>query len=401
MEFTCKYAKESGEVVRAVQVGQNETEIRDRLEEQGLLVLSIQKNTWSLLPGGRRNKTSFRAEDFIVFNQQFVALIRAGLPILRALDLLKDRIASPQLQRHIATVREKVVSGTALSVALEEEQVFPKVYTASVFAGERSGNLVEVLTRYIHYEKTIMTAGKKFRNSLIYPAFLVVLSIVMVGVILAFVIPRFAELYSGLNAALPMPTQVLIAISTTIQDSLILIVPLLIGGPILFSFWSKSAGGRIKIDDMKLRLPVLGKVWSMFAIAQLSRTLSTLLEGGIPLVTALQVANEASGNRVIADALAESTVRVQEGISLADSLEGTGRFPTLALEMIRVGEETGSMPEMLNHVADFYDEDVDLRLTAILSWVEPVILIFVAGFVAMILVSLYLPIFSIGSRAAP
>jgi type IV pilus assembly protein PilC len=152
---------------------------------------------------------------------------------------------------------------------------------------------------------------------------------------------------------------------------------------------------------MKLRLPVLGKVWSMFAIAQLSRTLSTLLEGGIPLVTALQVANEASGNRVIADALAESTVRVQEGISLADSLEATGRFPTLALEMIRVGEETGSMPEMLNHVADFYDEDVDLRLSAILSWVEPVILIFVAGFVAMILVSLYLPIFSIGSRAAP
>ena len=221
----------------------------------------------------------------------------------------------------------------------------------------------------------------------------------MVGVILAYVIPRFAELYTGLNTALPLPTQVLIAVSTTIQDSLILIVPLVVGGPILFRLWSKSAGGRNKIDDLKLRLPVLGNVWLMFAIAQLSRTLSTLLQGGIPLVTALQVAHEASGNRVIADALADSTIRVQEGTSLADSLEATGRFPQLALEMIRVGEETGAMPDMLNHVADFYDEDVDLRLTALLSWVEPIILIFVASFVALILVSLYLPIFSIGSRA--
>ncbi len=399
MEFTCKYAKPSGEVVRAVHVGQSEEEIRDRLQEQGLLLLSIQKRTRSLLPGGGRKKTSFRAEDFIVFNQQFVALIRAGLPILRALDLLKDRITNPQLQKHIQAVREKVVSGTALSEAMQEERVFPRVYTASVFAGERSGNLVEVLTRYIHYEKTMMTVGKKFRNSLIYPAFLVVLSIVMVGVILAYVIPRFAELYTGLNTALPLPTQVLIAVSTTIQDSLILIVPLVVGGPILFRLWSKSAGGRNKIDDLKLRLPVLGNVWLMFAIAQLSRTLSTLLQGGIPLVTALQVAHEASGNRVIADALADSTIRVQEGTSLADSLEATGRFPQLALEMIRVGEETGAMPDMLNHVADFYDEDVDLRLTALLSWVEPIILIFVASFVALILVSLYLPIFSIGSRA--
>ena len=400
MDFVCKYAKPSGEVVRVVNQGSTAEEVRGRLEEQGLLVLSVQPKSWSGF-GWRRRTIEFKPEEFLLFNQQFVALIRAGLPILRSLDLLKDRISNPALQTRIASVRERVVSGTSLSQALEEEGVFPRVYTASVFAGERSGNLVDVINRYVHYQKILMTAGKKFRNSLIYPAFLVVLSIVMVGVILAYVIPRFAELYAGMNSALPLPTQVLIIIATTIEDSLIVTIPLIIGGAVAFRIWAGSAGGRSRIDDLKLRLPVLGNIWTMFAIAQLSRTLATLLQGGIPLVSALEVAHEASGNRVIADAIAKAIVSVREGMSLAGGLEAGGRFPDLALEMIQVGEQTGALPEMLNHVADFYDEDVDLRLTALLSWVEPVILIFVAGFVAAVLVSLYLPIFSIGSRGLP
>ena len=400
MEFTCKYAKPTGEVVRAVYQGASAEEVRDRLQDQGLLVLSVRRKSWAGFRF-RRKTTEFKPEEFIAFNQQFAALIRAGLPILRSLDLLKDRISNPALQSRISSVRERVLSGTALSQALEEEGVFPRVYTASVFAGERSGNLVDVINRYIHYEKTLMTAGKKFRNSLIYPAFLVVLSIMMVGVILGYVIPRFAELYAGLNADLPLPTQVLIAVATTIQSSLVVTVPLIIGGAIALRFWAGSARGRSRIDDVKLRLPVLGNIWTMFAIAQLSRTLATLLQGGIPLVSALEVAHEASGNRVIADAIANAIVSVREGMSLAAGLEAGGRFPDLALEMIQVGEQTGALPEMLNHVADFYDEDVDLRLTAMLGWVEPVILVFVAGFVAAVLISLYLPIFSIGSRGVP
>ncbi len=399
MEFDCRYAKPNGDVVREVYVGQTAEEIRGRIREQGFLPLSVKPRIWSLPSLGRGRAKGFTPQDFIAFNQQFVALIRAGLPILRSLDLLRNRITNPSLRSHIEKVRDRVHSGTALSEALEEEGVFPKVYTASVFAGERSGNLEEVIQRYVRYEKIIFTATKKFRNSLIYPAFLVVLSIVMVGVILGYVIPRFAELYEGLGAGLPLPTQVLIALGTTIQGSLILGIPLLVGLVIIFRVWSGSVRGRIWIDDFKLRVPVLGTVWSMFAIAQLARTLSTLLSGGIPLVSALEVARESSGNRVVAGAIAEGTARVREGKSLADSLEATGRFPELALEMIQVGEQTGALPDMLNHVADFYDEDLDLRLTALLSWVEPVILIFVAGFVAAILVSLYLPIFSIGTTA--
>jgi type IV pilus assembly protein PilC len=246
----------------------------------------------------------------------------------------------------------------------------------------------------------MLTAAKKFRNSLIYPAFLVVLSIVMVSVILTFVIPQFAELYAGMNTDLPVPTQVLIAVSATIQSSALLFVPLVVGAAIAFRVWTRSAGGRAWLDDLKLRIPVMGNVWTMLAMAQLSRTLSTLLQGGIPLVPALEVARESSGNRVIADAIEYGMGRVREGMSLADALEETRKFPELAIEMIGVGEQTGALPEMLNHVADFYDEDLDLRLTALLGWVEPAILILVAGFVAMILVSLYLPIFSIGSAGA-
>ena len=401
MEFNCRYARPNGEVVRDVHVGQSAEEIRNRLRKQGFLPLSVQPRVWSLGFGSRKKEAGFKPEDLVIFNQQFVALIRAGLPILRSLDLLRNRITNPKLRSHIQSVRDRVLSGASLSEALEEEQVFPKIYTASIFAGERSGNLVEVIQRYVRYEKTFITAGKKFRNSLIYPAFLVVLSIVMVGVIIGFVVPRFGELYSSLNAQLPLPTQLLISVANVVQTSLILIIPLLLGVLVLFRMWSGSIRGRSWIDGLKLRLPVLGTIWSMFAIAQLARTLSTLLQGGIPLVSALEVARESSGNRVIADAISDGRVRVQEGISLADALEETGKFPALAIEMIGVGEQTGALPDMLNHVADFYDEDLDLRLSALLSWVEPLILIFVAVFVALILVSLYLPIFSIGAQAVP
>src|SRR5256712_204223 len=212
MEFNCKYAKPSGEVVKAVLVGQNMDEVQHRLQEQGFLPMAIRPRGWSISLRRRKRQETVKSEDFIMFNQQFVALIRAGLPILRGLDLLKDRIRNPLLQRHIADVRDRVHSGALLSEAMRVQGIFPTVYTASVFAGERSGNLVEVITRYIQYEKTILTVRKRFLNSLTYPAFLVVLSIVMVVVILTYVIPRFAELYAGLNTALPVSTQILIGV---------------------------------------------------------------------------------------------------------------------------------------------------------------------------------------------
>jgi type IV pilus assembly protein PilC len=396
MEFTVKYAKPTGEVVTAVVVGQNTEEVRHRLQEQGFLPIAIRSRTWSLRP--RRRQATVKAEDFILFNQQFVALIRAGLPILKSLDLLKDRIANPLLRQHISDVRDRVFSGALLSEALRAQGIFPTVYTASIFAGERSGNLVEVINRYVQYEKTILSVRKRFVNSLIYPVFLVVLAIVMIAVILTYVIPRFAELYKDLNTPLPITTRVLIAISESIQTHLILIVPIVIGVLIVLRIWAGSQRGGHWVDEFKLKAPVVGNLWTMFSMAQLSRTLATLLQGGIPLVAALETARDASGNRVIGDSIRGAITQVREGKALSDSLEKSGHFPDLALEMVRVGEQTGSLPDMLNHVADFYDEDVNIRSTALLSWVEPMILVVVAVFIATVLISLYMPIFSLGSQ---
>jgi type IV pilus assembly protein PilC len=397
MEFTCKYAKPTGEVVKAVLVGQNMDEVRHRLQEQGLLPIAIRPRGWSFSFRKRKRHKVIKPEDFILFNQQFVALIRAGLPILKGLDLLKERISNLLLRQHILDVRERVHSGALLSEALRAQGIFPTVYTASIFAGERSGNLVEVINRYVQYEKTILTVRKRFLNSLIYPAFLVVLAIVMVGVILTYVIPQFASLYSGLNVPLPMTTQVLIAASNGLREHLVLILPLVIGSIAAIKIWGGTSRGEHWVDELKLKAPIVGNLWTMFSMAQLSRTLATLLQGGIPLVAALEVARDASGNRVIGDSIRQGIIQVREGKSLSDSLERSGHFPDLALEMIRVGEQTGSLPDMLNHVADFYDEDVNIRGAALLSWVEPVILIFVAVFIAVVLISLYMPVFSIRS----
>jgi type IV pilus assembly protein PilC len=397
MEFDCKYAKPSGEIVTATLVGQTLEEVRHHLQEQGLLPISVRQKGWALNLKRERG-VRIKQENFILFNQQLSALIKAGLPILRSLDLLKAQIKNPLLKRHVIDVRDRVHSGAMLSEALRAQGVFPSVYVASIFAGERSGDLVNVINRHILYEKTIMSVRKRFVNSLIYPAFLILLSIVMVGVILAYVIPKFAELYHDLNVDLPLPTRILIAVASTIQSQLVIVLPALAITIIGLWVWAGTGAGRMWFDKVKLKLPVLGNLWTMFSMAQLSRTLAMLLQGGTPLLTALEVTRDASGNAVISSSIAYAIGQVREGKSLSDSLEKTGHFPTLSLEMMRVGEQTGSLPEMLNHVADFYDEDVNIKATALLSYVEPVILIFVATFVAYILVSLYLPIFSLGAK---
>jgi len=397
MEFTVKYAKPTGEVIKSVLVGQNPDEVRHRLQEQGFLPIAIRSRGWSLSLRPRKRRQIVKPDDFILFNQQFVALIRAGLPILKSLDLLKDRISNPLLRQHISNVRDRVFSGALLSEAIRAQGIFPTVYTASVFAGERSGNLVEVITRFVQYQKTILSVRKKFLNSLIYPMFLIVLAVGMIAVILTYVIPKFAELYADLNTPLPVTTRVLIAVSGTIRENLAIVVPALVGVIVILKIWTSSRRGMHWIDELKLKAPVIGHLWTMFSMAQLARTLATLLQGGIPLVPALESAREASGNRVIAESISSAITQVREGRPISDSLQQTGHFPELALEMIRVGEQTGSLPDMLNHVADFYDEDVNMRSTALLGWVEPVILLVVAVFIATVLISLYMPIFSLGS----
>ena len=399
-EFLCRLSDPSGRVVNASYNSVSESELRRRLEDQGFFVYSVRekgKSLSTLLPlsAGRRK---IKSREFVIFNQQFLALIHAGLPILKSLELLTQREKDEQFRIVLLDIGERVKGGALLSEAFEAQGMFPKVYTASLFAGEKSGGLEEVLGRFIQYQKTVNATRNKIKTALTYPSILAVLLVVLVSFLLAEVVPRFAQFYAGMDASLPAMTVLLVDISQAIRGHLI--AGMLVSGALLvvLTMWARSIQGRSQIDRLKLRLPVIGDVWSKFLFAQLSRTLSTLLSGGTPLVGSLEIVADSTGNRVVTQALNQAVVAVREGQSLSKSLEPSGVVPEVAIEMIEVGESSGNLSEMLGHVADFYDEEVNTRLNQLFTYIEPILLMILAIIVAFVLVALYLPIFSLSSR---
>ena len=399
-QFFCRLADSSGKIINATYDSVSESELRHRLEDQGFFVYSVQekgKGLAILFPfsTGRRK---IKRRDFIIFNQQFVALITAGLPILKSLDLLAQREKEEQFRTILQDIVERVKGGALLSEAFEAQGVFSKVYTASLFAGEKSGNLEAVLGRFIQYQKTINTTRNKIKSALTYPLILAILLVVLVSYLLADVVPRFAQLYAGMGASLPSMTQFLVGISQAIRSQFVSGILFLGGLFVILSMWGRSLQGRTYVDRLKLRLPIVGEVWGKFLFAQLSRTLSTLLSGGTPLVGSLDIVADSTGNVVITQALKVAVVSIREGQSLSKSLGSTGVVPALAVEMVEVGESSGNLSEMLGHVADFYDEEVNTRLNQLFTYIEPIILVILAVIVAFVLAALYLPIFSLSSR---
>jgi type IV pilus assembly protein PilC len=398
-EWVLKYADSRGEIHQQVANAVSEQELRDKYTQQGFLVYSVRpRDRIKALAPGLRGRQKVNVEKFLIFNQQFVTLVRAGLPILRGLDLLSERLTDPRLGKYIRAVRDDVKNGALLSDAFHKQGVFPPVYVTSILAGEKSGSLVEVLERYIAYQKLSLAVRKKVLVSLIYPALLLVLVIALIVFLITYVVPNFAQLYSSMQAQLPRPTQILIAIGTTAQEYVVGVFVALLVGILGFRIWSRRASARRKLDRIKLRTPILGEIWIKYQVAQLARVLSTLLVGGIPLVQALETAARSLGTQLLQSALEKAGQLVKEGQSLSSSLETTKVVPGLAIDMIEVGESTGALPQMLASVAEFYEDDVNTRMTAALSLIEPVIMVFMGVFVAFVLVSLYLPIFSLAEN---
>lgn len=394
-DFVLKYADASGAIHNQVAEAASEQEIRDRLSQQGYLVYSVtlKGGLAAGLTGGRRKKLNL--EKFLIFNQQFVTLIKAGLPILKGLDLLADRLVDPKLAPYVNAVRDDVRHGSLLSDAFARQEIFPSVYVTSVLAGEKSGALAEVLERFITYQRTALAIRKKVILSLIYPTFLVILVIGLIIFLVTYVVPNFAELYGNMSANLPKMTQLLIAVGTTARSYILLMVGFVVALGIGLRIWSRRESARLLIDRVKLRVPVFGEIWVKYQVAQFSRVLSTLLQGGIPLVQALGTASESLGTPLLKQALEKAVRMVREGQTLSSSLSATGIFPALSIDMVEVGESTGALPSMLNSVADFYEDDVGTRMSAALSMIEPAIMIFMGIFVAFVLIALYLPIFSL------
>ncbi|HLJ28070.1 MAG TPA: type II secretion system F family protein [Candidatus Angelobacter sp.] len=397
-EFLIKMADERGHVLQQVENGVSEKDVRERFVQRGYLVYSVQGRT-GLFGGnlfGRRRK--IKTDEFIIFNQQFVTLIKAGLPILLGLDLLRKRQRNPFFRSLLENVRERVKSGELLSEAFEAQGQMSRIYTTTLLAGERSGNLEEVLSRYIGYQRITATFRKKLLSSLWYPALLILALTVMLSFLITYVVPKFAELYQSFDASLPETTKLMLALGSTLQSYFYIVAPAIVGVFLILITWFRSEQGANVIDSVRFKMPVLGNIWMKYQVAMFSRTLSTLLAGGMPLVPSLETASSAINSRKIARNVEHAARRVREGGSLSGSLEEAGFFPELAIEMIEVGESTGALPTMLNSVAEFYEEDVQNALTASLQLVEPILLIIMACVVAFVLVSLYLPIFSLGSQ---
>ena len=397
-EFVCKVVDAHGQVSVQVEKAGSEAELRQRLAEKGLFIYSVRSRA---LPAfawrwpARRRRLS--ANDFLLFNQQFVTLIRAGLPILRALDLLAERTGRPGLRAVLDHIRQGVRGGASLSEAFQTQGVFPAVYTTSLLAGERSGNLAGVLEYYIGYQKVSGTVRRRLLAALVYPALLVLVAAGVLTFVIAYVIPRFAELYAEMNASLPALTVAVVSFALEVRASLLLLA--LLATVVLGAAFvaTRTAAGAQALDRARMKVPLVGGILLKFRLAQFSRTLSTLLAGGIPLVPSLEVSAGAMESPVLREAIGTAAQRVREGQSLHGALAGTGVVPGLVTEMIEVGETTGALPAMLNSVAEFYEEELNAHLTALLALVEPLLLLAVAATVLVILIALYLPIFSVGT----
>ncbi len=395
-EFVCKVGDTAGRILNQIETAQSEAEARQKLLERGLYVFSVRTNLDVIgqLTKGRRDR-EIRPEDFLIFNQQFNTLVKAGLPILKALDLLAERAAAPRLRPILADVRQRVREGALLSEALSAQGSFPPVYVTVIAAGERSGNLTGVLDQYISYLRVSTGFRSKLITALIYPSVLVAVAILVVTYVVTYAMPQFASLYSELNIPLPAPTRILLSVATPLRSYFLILVAIVVFGGIAVFIWTRSARGALAIDRLKPRVPIFGEVWVKAQVAQFMRTLSTLLAGGTPLVTGLQTAAAAIDSRLFSTSIQEAAGRVKEGKSLHESLASTQLVPALALEMIEVGEASGALSAMLTSVAEFYEEEVSTNLQRTLALVPIIILGVMAVVVGFILISLYLPMFSL------
>ena len=407
-EFVCRVGTSDGRMVTRTVDAPNEEAVRAELVRQGARLFSARSRGGlldfrlsSLVPRADsfRPKGRVKIHEFLVFNQELVALLKAGLPVVSGLDILLERQKNPHFRRILLDVREQLVAGTALSDAfLSHGDAFPRLYATSLKAGERSGEVEKVLRRFLTYQKILGGVKRKVTGALVYPAVLIGLSIGLILVLMTYVIPKFTEFFSGFGAEIPALTLAVVGTATFMRKNLLMIALGTAAAGFLFSRWRRTDQGIRVLHGLLLKLPVIGNVLHEFSLSQFARSLSTLVGAGTPLVTALEISTGSVGNRTVSDAVASVVPKVRQGAELWRSLEETGQFTSLAVEMIKVGEATGALEDMLTNVSDFYDEAIESQLQTIINLIEPVILIVMGGVIATILLSVYLPMFTILSN---
>jgi len=392
MEYVCKVGTPAGEVVEQTFSAPDESALRTELEQKGFYLFSVRRGLGLRKLGLRTPKVP--TDRLLIFAQELAALLKAGLPLLQSLDVMLERQQDPVFRRSLLTVRDKVKSGMALSEAFRAEgKLYPPILSASLIAGERGGNMENVLRRLVQYLRLTSSLRKKAIAASVYPIMLFCMMGVLLAVMMLKVIPQFQQFYAGFDLDLPLITRVLMSIAVGMQHNALLVIVALVAAFVAFRIWARREGSAIVVDRLLLSIPYLGGLMRMYATSQLARTLSALLHGGLPLLNALEVASNSIGNRAMAAAVAGATHQIREGRSLTAALESTGMVDTLTLEMVKVGEQTGALGDMLNSVADFFDEEMETSMAKVLSLVEPVLLVFMAFIVAGMLLAFYLPLF--------
>ena len=399
MEFRCRLGTPGGEILEGIYVADNEDRLRRELEEKGLYILSLQRRSGlqSLnLSGSRRGRVS--RQEFLVFNQELATLLKAGMPLVQSLDILRQRVTNLTFKAVLDAIYDKVKAGTSLSDAFSDHgSMFPPVYAASLMAGERSGNLDSVIRRYVAYEKVIGTVRKRTISALIYPAILVTMMLVLIGIIVLKVVPAFSDFYGNFDRPLPWSTRLIVAVSNAAVSNVWLLLFSVAGVVTAVTLWVRHPAQRATFHRFLLKLPWFGETIRKFATAQVARTLATLLGGGIPLVNAIEIGGRSMSNKYLARELDDVRRRVQEGQSFAAALRERASFPDVAVKMIEVGESTGALQEMLNSLADFYDEDIETEVSRFITLVEPLILVIMGVIIAMVVLALYMPLFELSS----
>lgn len=393
-EFLCRLATPAGEIVQRTYESRDETSLRRELEDKDLLVLEVRRTNSlaSQLLSAFRLRQGVSQKEFLLFNQELSALLKAGLPVLQSLDVLLERRENATFKRALSDIRERVRGGESLSEAFTAQgDLFPKLYAATLASGERTGELPLVLRRYIAYSRNLLAVRKKVVSALVYPAVLVLLMVGLVGLFLFYILPRFKSFLTDFGVALPLPTRILLGVADFAIGNWLMLCAGAIAAAVGLSLWKKTPAGRIALDRAVLRVPLIGGIVRDYAQNRFTRTLATLLTGGIPLVTALEIGARAVGNAVFEDGLSRVAGRVREGRALWESLDERRLVAPIAIEMIKVGESTGALPDMLNDVSDFVDQEIDHKIQRLVSLIEPLLLVFMAFVIGGMLLAVYYP----------
>ena len=399
MEFRCRLGTPGGDIIEGIYVADSEARLRRELEEKGLYVLAIQRGgAFGLGSLGLPRRRRIATREFLVFNQELATLLKAGMPLVQSLEILRRRVTNPVFKSVLDDVYDRVRSGNSLSEAFESHGgMFPGVYTASLLAGEKSGSLEQVIRRYVTYVKVVSGVKRKTISALVYPAILLLLSLGVVSIIVLRVVPEFGAFYDQFGAELPLSTRIIVAISNFAGSYFVLLLLTIAGVSLTFWAWLRRPGSRVRFDRWVLKIPALGGIAQKFATSQAARTLATLLGGGIPLVNAIDVAARSIQNQYLARELQTAGQQVREGRALSAAMSDSGAFPDVSIKMVEVGEQTGALQEMLNSLADFYDEEIETNLGRFITVIEPALLVIMGVIIAALLLSLYMPLFQLSN----